>query len=439
MNVTHHFNQRKERNEDSGSALIMVVVLSAVIYLAVTLLLLMTTVETHVSYSEQRSMQALFGAESFLTLGVADGRAFNGEWRDSVHEEITFGDELTIFYTRVAGNDNVAAHQKRSLYCGEHRGTAAVSGPNGLTKRQIWESVRIKPFALFAEQGVSLGAGVKIVGHSNDIKANVHGNTRMRLASGVSVEGNVTSNGVIECAMSAACPENPVTGKIQGDCSLSFPRIAERLYYPKYLYQGTVYEAEPLGQPTEIRLVPQDKLEPPAQEIHLYVKRPSSDKNPAGVFFADATINDEVSNTLTNFDIEGTLILRGAGNWHIKGIVKIAAVEQFPAILKFSDEPLSLTYIPFATIQPFLSQGGGGMNQTNHVSGLIYSTGDVTLASNGAGGELVHGSVFARNITISGDPQFPQFLLRYNLRLLTDSPPGLQLVERFNWREKIGD
>ena len=76
------------------------------------------------------------------------------------------------------------------------------------------------------------------------------------------------------------------------------------------------------------------------------------------------------------------------------------------------------------------------MNQTNHVSGLIYSTGDVTLASTGAGGELVRGSVFARNITISGDPQF---LLRYNLRLLTDSPPGLQLVERFNWREKIGD
>ena len=76
------------------------------------------------------------------------------------------------------------------------------------------------------------------------------------------------------------------------------------------------------------------------------------------------------------------------------------------------------------------------MNQTNHISGLIYSTGNVALASNGVGGELLNGSVFAQNITISSDLQF---LMRYNLRLLTDSPPGLQLVERFNWREKIGD
>lgn len=437
MNVTHHFNQRKDRNDDSGSALIMVIVLSAIIYLAVTVLLLMITVETHVSYSEQRSMQALFGAESFLTLGVADGRALNGEWRNSVHEQITFGDELTIFYTRVAGNDKVDTHQKRSLYCGEHRGTAAVYGPNGLTKRQVWESVRIKPFALFAEKGVSLQTGVKIVGHSNDTKANVHGNTHVYLASGVSVDGNVTSNGEIRCAMSAACPENSANGKIQSDCRLSVPQIAERLYYQRYMYQGKVYEAEPLGTPERIPLIPKEEDgQTPAQAVHCYVRRPSAGKNPAGVFFADATINDETSNTLTNFDIEGTLILRGAGEWNIKGIVKIDAVEQFPAILKFSDEPLSLTYIPFATIQPFLSERGGDMNQTNHISGLIYSTGNVALASNGVGGELLNGSVFAQNITISSDLQF---LMRYNLRLLTDSPPGLQLVERFNWREKIGD
>lgn len=436
MMIELYRSQRVDHAHETGSALIMVIVLSAIIYLTVTLLLLMTTVETRVSYSEQRSMQALFGAESFLTLGVADGRALNGEWRNSVSEQITFGDELTIFYTRVAGSDKGDTPQKRSLYCGEHRGTAAVYGPNGLTKRQIWENVRIKPFALFAEQEVSLLSGVKIVGDSNDIKANVHGNTRAYLASGVSVEGNVTSNGQIKCAMSAECPKNSATGKIQEDCRLSFPKIAERLYYPKYMYQGKVYEAEPLGTPKSIPLTSKDEKEqPPAQAIHIYEERPSK-ANPAGVFFADAPINDEVSNTLTNFDIEGTLILRGAGNWNIKGIVKITAVEQFPAILKFSDAPLSLTYIPFSTIQPFLSEGGGGMNQANQISGLIYSTGDVTLASNGAGGELVKGSVFARNITISGDPQF---LLGYNLRLLTDSPPGLQLVERFNWREKIGD
>ncbi|GAK49358.1 hypothetical protein U14_00580 [Candidatus Moduliflexus flocculans] len=410
----------------------MVVVLSAIIYLTITLLLLLVAVETQVSYSEQRSMQAFFGAESFLALGIADVRALNGEWQNSSPELITFGDELTIFYTTVL-QTNSLDDSKNSLYCGWHEGNAFVSGPNGMTKRRIREDVSVKPFTLFAAEKLVLQSGVKIVGHSDNIKSNVHGNVRVKLDPRVSIEGNVTSSMEIECSNGITCPENDIKGKIQRDCALTFPQISEKVYFPEYMYQGKIYKAEALGTPERILLSPKDDVDPPVQEIHQYRKRPMPGNNPAGVFFADAPINDDASNTLSNFDIEGTLILRGAGNWNIKGIVKITAVEQFPAILKFSDDPFSLTYIPYESIKPFLKEGSD-MNETNHISGLIYSTGDVTLISDGVSRELVNGSIFAKNIKMSGNPQF---LMRYNLRILTDSPPGFQLVERLNWWEVL--
>lgn len=430
-----------QNGKDSGSALIMVVILSAIIYLAITLLLLMTTVETHVSFFEQRSMQALFGAESALTLGIADLRANNGQPITINNELVTFADDVIAFSSNTSGTMEDAP-----LYSHVMLGSASISGAsgNGSAVRSIAEHVMVKPFTLFASEELALTGNVSIAGHASDIGSNIHGGQRVRLDRGVSVAGNVTFGTSLECQNqqigaknSIICPNNTISGKIQRESGINLPNISEKAYLPKYMYQGKIYEAEALDSYETVALVPKEGEggeEPPAQAIHLYVERPS-DTNPAGVFFADATINDEAMKTLTNFDIQGTLILRGAGEWNIKGIVKIEAVEQFPAILKFSDEPCSLAYFPYENIEAFFADGDHGMNRTSRISGLIYSAGDVTLVSDGVGGELVNGSVFAENITISG---VPQFSMRYNLRVLTDSPPGLQLIERSNWREKIG-
>jgi len=414
----------------------MVVVLSAIIYLAITLLLLLVAVETQVSYSEQRSMQALFGAESVLTLGLANLRATNGEFVP-VHDVMLLADDWVSFHVDIL--------PQKAIY---HYGLltyASLTGANGSTRRGIAQDVIIKPFALFAAENLSLADGVNIKGFSENIGANIHGGQHVSLARGVSVEGNVTFGVSLYCSalqMSSngefACPENPIAGKIKNTPNISLPSIKPTIYAPTYQYQGKEYQAEVLGAPAIVALEKNGEIEPPASAVSVYVKRPNPDTNPAGVFFTNTVINDDTTNTLTNLDIEGTLILQGSAPWKMKGMLKIAAVENFPALLSLSTNSLGLTYIPFESIEQFLSkaEGGSGMNTTNRISGLIYSKGDVTLTSDGVGGELVNGSVFAQNITIIG---MPQFTMRYNLRVLTDSPPGVHLVERMNWREFIGD
>ncbi len=440
MNVKRYCNQRRDRNNDSGAALIMVVVLSAIIYLAITLLLLLTSTETQVSFFEQRSMQAFYAAESALTLGIANLRANNGQPLKITNELVTFADELIAF-----SSEALPPTQTGALYHHSAFGGALISGATGATRRGVAQDVIIKPFTLFASERLSLAGGVKIVGHTADIASNIHGGQHVRLTPGVSVAGNVTSGANIECQNriiapegKITCPANPITGIVQIETDITFPQMSSKVYAPQYMFHGKLYDAEALGSPNIVALVPKGEVEPPARAIHLYVRRPDPTKNPAGIFYADTIINDDASNTLTNLDIEGTLLLQGAGDWKIKGIVKISAVENFPALLSFSSASCLLTYIPFESIEPYLPEEGNGrdMNTTNHISGLIYSQGDVTLNSHGVDGEFIHGSVFAKNIEISGEIQF---VIRYDLRVLTDSPPGLHLVETLNWREYIGE
>lgn len=425
-----------DRTENAGSALIMVVVLSAIIYLAITLLLLLVAVETQVSYSEQRSMQAFFSAESTLAFSHANLRALNGEFVP-MHDVMQLADDWALYRNNVIPQQAIY-HYKTFAY-------VTLVGANGMTQRGVGQDIIVKPFALFAAGDLSLTDGVTIKRFSENIGANIHGEQRVSLARGVSVEGNVTFGASLDCPGlkmaqegELACPENPILGKIRRAPTIPFPSIKTAIYTPTYRYHGKEYQAEALGAPTIVALEKNGETEPPATAIHVYARRPNLTMNPAGVFFADSVINDETTNTLTNLDIEGTLILQGSAPWKMKGILKIEAVENFPAILSFSSNSLDLHYLPFENIEQFLPKGGQGhnMNTTNHISGLIYSKGDVTLISDGAGGELVKGSVFAQNITITATPQF---IMRYNLRVLTDSPPGLSLLDTMNWCEYIGD
>ena len=85
------------QTRSAGSALISVVILSAIVYLAIVALLILAATETQIAYYEQRTMQAFYGAESALTLGIADLRGYNGEKVSVFNEAVIIGGEPETF------------------------------------------------------------------------------------------------------------------------------------------------------------------------------------------------------------------------------------------------------------------------------------------------------------------------------------------------------
>ena len=153
------------------------------------------------------------------------------------------------------------------------------------------------------------------------------------------------------------------------------------------------------------------------------------------MFYVSSEINSDASGALVALAIQGTLLLEHPVK--LRGIVQISAVDNFPALVNFSENPLEITLMPIEKIAPFLdATGSGGRALPNEslIQGLIYSLGDVAITADDVGGTALKGSIFAKNITLTGNPTLK---MAYNLRVLTNSPPGLQLVERSEWREYL--
>lgn len=408
------------QTRSAGSALISVVILSAIVYLAIVALLILAATETQIAYYEQRTMQAFYGAESALTLGIADLRGYNGEKVSVFNEAVIIGGEPATFSSHLEKPKKKETGVE-SLYHHSLVGTATRTGPNGATTRAVQQDIVIKPFALFASKSLQLRGGCAIAGHA-------HGNDSVSLDAGALIDGNLTS--------SAGAPafSEQVTGKAQGEEEMRLPIIPLRAYYPKYIYKGEVFEAEPLALPETIPLIAKDDAQPPAAELRLYAQTPSV-KNPAGVFYVSSEINSDASGALVALAIQGTLLLEHPVK--LRGIVQISAVDNFPALVNFSENPLEITLMLIEKIAPFLdATGSGGRALPNEslIQGLIYSLGDVAITADDVGGTALKGSIFAKNITLTGNPTLK---MEYNLRVLTNSPPGLQLVERSEWREYL--
>ena len=408
------------QTRSAGSALISVVILSAIVYLAIVALLILAATETQIAYYEQRTMQAFYGAESALTLGIADLRGYNGEKVSVFNEAVIIGGEPATFSSHLEKPKKKETGVE-SLYHHSLVGTATRTGPNGATTRAVQHDIVIKPFALFASKSLQLRGGCAIAGHA-------HGNDSVSLDAGALIDGNLTS--------SAGAPafSEQVTGKAQGEEEMRLPIIPLRAYYPKYIYKGEVFEAEPLALTETIPLIAKDDAQPPAAELRLYAQTPSV-KNPAGVFYVSSEINSDASGALVALAIQGTLLLEHPVK--LRGIVQISAVDNFPALVNFSENPLEITLMPIEKIAPFLYASlSGSRAQPNEslIQGLIYSLGDVAITADDVGGTALKGSIFAKNITLTGNPTLK---MEYNLRVLTNSPPGLQLVERSEWREYL--
>lgn len=408
------------QTRSAGSALISVVILSAIVYLAIVALLILAATETQIAYYEQRTMQAFYGAESALTLGIADLRGYNGEKVSVFNEAVIIGGEPATFSSHLEKPKKKETGVE-SLYHHSLVGTATRTGPNGATTRAVQQDIVIKPFALFASKSLQLRGGCAIAGHA-------HGNDSVSLDAGALIDGNLTS--------SAGAPafSEQVTGKAQGEEEMRLPIIPLRAYYPKYIYKGEVFEAEPLALPETIPLIAKDDAQPPAAELRLYAQTPSV-KNPAGVFYVSSEINSDASGALVALAIQGTLLLEHPAK--LRGIVQISAVDNFPALVNFSENPLEITVIPPELITPFMDLTVGSsraLPDDSLIQGLIYSSGDVAITAEGVSGTALKGGIFAKNITLTGNPTLK---MEYNLRVLTNSPPGLQLVERSEWREYL--
>ena len=408
------------QTRSAGSALISVVILSAIVYLAIIALLILAATETQIAYYEQRTTQAFYGAESALTLGIADLRGYNGEKVSVFNEAVIMGGEPATFSSYLE-KPKKKEKEVESLYHHSVIGTATRTGPNGATTRAVQQDIVIKPFALFASKSLQLRGGCAIEGHA-------HGNDSVSLDAGAFIDGNLTLSG----GMSASSEQ--VSGKTQREEEMRLPVVPLRAYYPKYIYQGEVFEAEPLALPEIIPLVAKDDISPPAVELRLYAQTPSV-KNPAGVFYVSSEINSDASGALVALAIQGTLLLEHPAK--LRGIIQISAVDNFPALVNFSGAPLEITVIPPELITPFMDLTVGSsrpLPDDSLIQGLIYSSGDVAITSEGVGRTALKGSIFAKNITLTGNPKLK---MEYNLRVLTNSPPGLQLVERSEWREYL--
>ena len=408
------------QTRSAGSALISVVILSAIVYLAIVALLILAATETQIAYYEQRTTQAFYGAESALTLGIADLRGYNGEKVSVFNEAVIIGGEPATFSSHLEKPKKKETGVE-SLYHHSLVGTATRTGPNGATTRAVQQDIVIKPFALFASKSLQLRGGCAIAGHA-------HGNDSVSLDAGAVIDGNLTSSAGVSAS------STQVLGKAQKEEDIRLPVVPLRAYYPKYIYKGEVFEAEPLALQEIIPLVAKDDIPPPAAELRFYAQTPSV-KNPAGVFYVSSEINSDASGALVALAIQGTLLLEHPAK--LRGIVQISAVDNFPAFVNFSENPLEITVIPPKLITPFMDLTVGSsraLPDDSLIQGLIYSSGDVAIAAEGVSGTALKGSIFAKNITLTGNPTLK---MEYNLRVLTNSPPGLQLVERSEWREYL--
>ncbi|MCP4400326.1 MAG: hypothetical protein GY801_23840 [bacterium] len=404
----------------SGAVLIVVLVLSAIIYLAVSTVLLMTMTEIHLSDFERRSIRAFYLAESAIALGVARLRSDPANlalFSDTVPGKF---DSFNITFTPKPYDDHESRYNLRL------EGQGVISGPTASAKRRVLREIMLKPFTLFAREQVDLQNLCRITG-------NIHGNARVDIGAGVEVEGYVSSHTEFAISEDAVLPEDEEPAL---EPEIDFPAIAPDRYWPKYLYKGQVYEAQALSLTTSIDLSSEEESsEPPAKILNVYRGQADLDKNPAGVFILNAEIDDETNETLSVIDVQGgSVLLPASVPFRLRGIVHITPVENFPALLKLGAEETSFSLISFVTLEDFLDVGNSEiakLPKENSIEGLLYSLGTIMLTAD-SGSITIHGSIWANNIILKGNATCA---VDFAPELLTNPPPGLNVVDYGEWRE----
>ncbi len=395
----------------SGAVLFMVLILTVIMYLAASTLLIITMTEIHLADFGQRSTQAFYAAESGFVLGLSKLRT-NPYYRTDTSETLRAGANTIMlsaeFYDGV--NDGKGQYLKvldPSLYRLIVRGSGTVPGSHASAKRKVERDVLVKPFVLFAKNAITLKGGSAVSG-------NIHANSIVSIAKQATVKGDVTSSVKVDYE------DGAVDGSVsQEEPKIDLPEFPLPLYYPKYRYKGNEYSAKPVEHDT-ILLDTYGGKDPPVPSIDLYSGFPSTG-NPAGVFYLDTV----ATGTPITIKISGTLLIPQPGMLDVQGAVSITPVDNFPALI--SAKNLKIDMI-------------GGLEkfsktiEKSRIQGLIYTNGNISLSGNDTTGEIITGSTFGQNITITGNPDLQ---ITYDSSVYSDPPPGIDLIELGEWREVL--
>jgi hypothetical protein len=409
LRITHYGPRLPGNRFSSGVVLFMVLILTTIMYLIAGTLLIITMTEVHLADFGQRSIQAFYAAESSIALGLSRLRT-NSNYRSNTSDTITIGGNTGMLTAKFYdGTDDSNGYYRSSLspslYHLVLQGIGTVPGSKTSAKRTVEREIVVKPFALFARNNLTLAGGSTITG-------NIHGNNPVTIEAGSTVTGDATSNVIITNNGTVTGTESSLEPKI------TLPAFPIDRYFPKYWYNGTEYDAKPLAEDT-VTLTPVGETPPPEPGIvKLYSGFPTAD-NPAGVFYPDSAI----TGTLTALQVNGTVIIPSPGALSINGAVTIAPVDNFPALI--SAKNLNVTLI--GNLETFSDN-----IEKSRIQGLIYVQGNISFTGTDTTGEIITGSIFGRNITITGNPVFQ---VTYDPAIMSNPPPGIDLIEPGEWKE----
>ena len=402
-------------HSSSGSVLLMALITSAILYLVAVTLLLLTMTEVHISDFESRSTQALYAAESSVTLGLSHVRREHN-YRATTSDTMMIGGNPALlsvqFQPRVF--DNITA-----LYHVTLQGSGAVPGPQVSTARRVEQDIVIKPFVLLARNSVTIGDNCRVTG-------NVHGNGPVTLGTQSTVKGNVSSAVSVAAADSAVDVVDLVSdGRVNGhEPELAVPVLDFDQYYPTYWFHGEQGTAQLLTS-DRVALSDDGSDKAPESEIIVYSGIPTSD-NPAKIFFPE----EPLQGPLTAIDLDGTLVIPNnysASALSMTGLIRITPVENLPAIISAKD--IDLTLMNGEWLKKFANS-----LKKNDISGLIYSYHDVVLQGQNTTGQLITGSIIGVTVSVRTDMLFQ---LEYDKALLAAPPPGIDFFEFGEWRESF--
>ncbi len=415
-----------KRLSSSGVVLIMVLILNAIIYLVISTLFLLIMTETHLAGFEQRSTQAFYVAESAITEGIVRLRS-NHENHQVLNELMNVGGHqnalTTTFTPQSCGEDGTS----ESWYALSLQGLGVVTGPQAATRRTVERKIVIKPFTLLAQGSVTLEHWCHI-SSPDKTNGNIHGNALVTIRDDATVEGDVSSSGDILIASSVT-----LTGETSDDePEIAFPHLSVERYTPKYIYNGAEYQVQPLSLTSFMN-------EDGTTRLDLYYSGTPGSENPAGVYLLQREVTDSINGTvlvLTALNVRGTVIIRAPFN--LKGRVRIEpAVEHFPAFISANGTSITMTFIDMTTmVTPFSDLNVGDLvhiPNENAIQGLIYSAGNINVTAY-SDRVNVNGSIFGQNITLNGEAVLN---VTYDPGIMTNSPPGLQLVDYGEWREIV--
>ncbi len=416
---------RNVAHAEKGVALFIALMMSTIMFLIAAAILVLTMTEIHLAEYEQRSTQAFYIAESAVSHGIsllrthADRRA---DRNDTLQLATNPAVGMTVEYYSGRQEEGMGHYRTAlapSVYQLIVRGIGTVPGSQAPAKRIVEQDVTIKPFALFADHSLTLNDTCDIQGH-------IHANQTVTISSGSAIEGHVTASGSVTDERTPLEEDDDTLPIISSqEPPLMFPNLSASDYLQAYRYNGNLCYAEPLAHD---RIPLDEEKDPPADYVDLYSGFASlSETNPAGIFYPPES---GLTGELVAIQVEGTLILPHTGQTSLKGLLTITPAEHFdhfPALV--SAGHLTMTLV--GNLDYF-----SGTLQPTLMHGLVYSRKHLTFIADGAAVEAVHGSVFARKITLSS-LNGGEFQLKYDPALFVTPPPGVTLLETGEWGETL--